>query len=88
MKARLVTDIGAPDAQPGDIEFRAYPDGEPAGYAYRCPGCGQNDWLMVDDGWQGWVLTGSADAPTLRPSILHRPCGWHGYLTDGVFEPC
>lgn len=26
------------------------------------------------------------------PSILHDPakggCGWHGYLRNGVFEPC
>lgn len=88
MKARQVTDIRAKDAQPGDIELRKYPDGQVGGYAYRCPGRGQEDWLPVDDGTQGWVLTGSSDAPTLRPSILHRPCGWHGYLTAGEFEPC
>lgn len=87
MKARLVTDIRAPDAQPGDIELRTM-NGQVGGYAYRCPGCGQEDWLNVDDGTHGWTQTGHTDAPTLWPSILHRPCGWHGYLTAGVFAPC
>ncbi len=88
MKARLVTDIRAAGAQPGDIELRAYPDGRIGGYAYRCPGCGQEDYLPVDSGAHGWALTGRTDEPTLRPSILHRPCGWHGYLTAGEFAPC
>lgn len=88
MKARLVVDIRAQDASPGDIELRRYPDGSVGGYAYRCPGCGQEDWLRVDDGTHGWTLGGLADAPTLRPSILHRTCGWHGYLTNGEFAPC
>jgi hypothetical protein len=88
MKARLVTDIRAQDSQPGDIELRKYPDGKVAGYAYRCLGCGKEDWLPVDDGTHGWTLSGQTDTPTLRPSILHLPCGWHGYLTDGVFSLC
>ena len=88
MKARQVTDIRAQDAKPGDIEFRTYPDGSVGGYAYRCPGCGQEDWLPVYGDTRGWALTGSSDAPTLRPSILHRPCGWHGYLTAGEFAAC
>lgn len=88
MKVRVVTDIRAQDAKPGDIELRKLPGGNVAGYAYRCPGCGQEDWLNVDDGTNGWALSGAIDAPTLRPSILHWPCGWHGYLTAGVFEPC
>lgn len=29
---------------------------------------------------------------SLSPSIFHRTedggCGWHGYLTNGVFTPC
>lgn len=88
MKARLVTDIRSEDSQPGDIEFRAYPDGTPGGYAYRCLGCGQEDWLPIDDGKRGWVMTGTIEQPTLRPSILHRSCGWHGYLTNGEFTIC
>jgi hypothetical protein len=87
MKARLVHDIRAPGGQPGDIEFRA-PNGEPMGFAYRCPGCGAQDWLDVGPLFSGWTWDGNADAPTLRPSILHRPCNWHGYLTAGEFAPC
>ena len=88
MKARHVTDIRAPGGQPGDIEMRSMPDGRVGGYAYRCPGCGEEDWLNVDDGTHGWTASGDVDAPTLRPSILHRPCNWHGYLTAGEFAPC
>ena len=88
MKARLVSDIRAPGGQPGDIEFRSFPDGRPGGYAYRCPGCGQEDWLNIHSSTHGWTWDGNADAPTLRPSILHRPCNWHGYLTAGEFAPC
>lgn len=86
MKARIVADIRAPDTKPGDIEYRAYPDGTPGGYAYRCPGCGQEDWLPIHPSF-GWNMAGSPDIPTLTPSILHRPCGWHGYLTNGEFLP-
>lgn len=88
MNTRLVQDIRGPDVQRGDIEHRALPDGTTAGYAYICPNCGREDWLNVDDGTWGWTMTGSIDAPTLRPSILHRPCGYHAYLTDGAFTPC
>lgn len=88
IQARLVSDIRAQGTQPGDIEFRSYPDGRPAGYGYRCPGCGQEDWLKVDDGTHGWTWDGNVEKPTLRPSILHTPCKWHGYLTAGEFVPC
>ena len=86
MKARLVTDIRADVAQPGDIEYRTYKDGTPGGYAYRCPGCGQECWLPLS-GSHAWTMTGTVESPTLQPSILHRPCGWHGYLTNGEFAP-
>lgn len=88
MKARLVLHIRTTESRPGDIEFRKYPNEEPAGYAYRCPKCGHEDWLKIDDGMNGWVWNGNIDKPTLTPSILHTSCGWHGYLTDGVFIDC
>lgn len=86
MKTRLVDDIRAAGAQPGDIELRGI-NGVPQGFAYRCPGCGEEDWLNIHSA-DGWEWNGSTDAPTLRPSILHRPCKWHGYLTAGEFVPC
>ncbi len=35
-----------------------------------------------------WAWNGNLDAPSLTPSInCQKPgCGWHGYLTDGVFK--
>lgn len=37
-----------------------------------------------------WEWNGDTIKPTLRPSILsprdHGGCGWHGYLTNGVFK--
>ncbi|WP_430707685.1 DUF6527 family protein [Nitrobacter hamburgensis] len=64
-------------------------NGEAAGYAFRCPWvCGLESWLPIDDGLRGWTWDGSRERPTLRPSVLHRSCGWHGYLTNGVWEIC
>lgn len=66
---------------------KRYEDGTPGGYAYRCPGCGSEDWLPLSRS-HAWTMTGTIESPTLWPSILHRPCGWHGYLTNGEFVPC
>ena len=38
-----------------------------------------------------WLLTGTSECPTLRPSIACGPqdnLNWHGYLTDGVLKAC
>jgi hypothetical protein len=33
-----------------------------------------------------WIWNGNAVMPTLTPSLhMSRACGWHGFLTDGVF---
>lgn len=92
VRARVVASVNAPDAAPGDVEVRTI-NGELYGYAYRCPGCGEADYLALapsdPDGWR--VTAGDALRPesvSLSPSILHRPCGWHGYLTSGVLSPC
>lgn len=89
---RVVASVMAPDAAPGDVEPRVL-GGELYGYAYRCAGCGEADYLALapstDDGWR--VTAGDPAHPegvSLSPSILHRPCGWHGHLTNGVFAPC
>jgi hypothetical protein len=67
---------------------------KPSGIGYSCAGCGKESFLPIfRDGEkkpdpQAWRWNGSKDRPTLRPSLLSRCCGWHGYLTDGTFSEC
>lgn len=36
-----------------------------------------------------WLWDGNVEKPTLSPSIKRiGGCGWHGFLTKGVFETC
>jgi hypothetical protein len=52
-----------------------------------CPGCGEAG--SPRDGAKWTIMTGSFDdvtTLTLRPSIQKHCCGWHGYLTKGVFD--
>lgn len=63
---------------------------------FVCPGgCGDIGGCRAFNGKQpeprpSWDWNGNLDKPTLRPSILSPRdsggCGWHGYLTDGVFK--
>lgn len=69
-----------------------------AGLTFVCPGgCGRRGFCHVENperdntGQAAWSWNGDRERPTLRPSILSKiplGCGWHGYLTDGVFTPC
>lgn len=58
-------------------------------FLIACPGCGQMG--TARDGAK-WRITGGSedDVTTLsvQPSILKSCCGWHGYLTNGVFISC
>ena len=85
--------------EPGDVALMVdAPGGPPTAYGFGCPGCGARSILHLGTGPAGhtWHVTaGDAADPahvTLRASILHAPqhggCGWHGYLTEGVFAPC
>jgi hypothetical protein len=67
--------------------------------ANACPGCGRVACVRVShpkpDNSNGatWdVVSGSVEDVTtlsLQPSInCTGCCGWHGYLTNGVFVPC
>jgi hypothetical protein len=69
------------------------------GYVAACPGCGQPlslDFARERPEHPQWSVTAGdplqPESVTLSPSILHDPakgaCGWHGYLRNGVFEPC
>lgn len=87
-------DGGAPngiEAEPGTCQRV-----QPNRLMFTCPGCGQ--WGGVQafpppkkpEGWE--IVRGTLDDPTtltLSPSIhCQGCCGWHGYLTDGVFTSC
>ena len=87
------------DFEPGDVTLiRESVGGPVASYGFGCPGCGARSILHIGTGPVGhtWHVTaGDAADPahvTLRASVLHDPslggCGWHGYLTNGVFTPC
>lgn len=98
-KARLVESI-TQSAEPGDCEtFNASKadGGGVAGLHFVCPGCRAIGSLPIKGRVAWTVVEGDVSRPeslTLSPSILHdNPalggrCGWHGYLTNGVFTPC
>jgi len=62
-----------------------------AGLIFVCPGCrALSSILFVSiDKHPVWSWNGSKTRPTCTPSILHNKdkggCGWHGYLTEGIF---
>lgn len=80
----------------GDYNFDFFGDEPmetPQCLSFRCPcGCGHLRQIPVGPGKvssPAWTWNGDREKPTLTPSIAcTRPCGWHGYLTDGVFKPC
>lgn len=62
---------------------------------YTCPcGCGViGDVPAIAKGVitsiNGWEWNGDFEKPTLAPSIKRMfGCGWHGFLTDGVWLTC
>lgn len=91
VKARLVDDIDAADAQPGDFEFYKSGDRYPAGMTFVCPcGCGMLGALAFrPHPSPSWEWDGNEAAPTLKPSVHIIPDGkthWHGWLTGGVWR--
>lgn len=77
------------------------PEKQFAGIGYMCPcGCGREGCLYVykkgsaKEETPGWEWDGNPDQPTLTPSIYrckktwNENCGWHGYLTKGVWISC
>ncbi len=88
------------ELEPGDaILLTSRDDKSVIGLLCSCPGCGKHlalDFVRERPDHPRWnVAAGDPSKPetlTLSPSILHDPakgaCGWHGYLTNGVFTPC
>lgn len=72
------------DQPPGSYFIAECPAGD-FGVHYVCPGCGVRDFMGVKGGdWnEGHEWDGNRESPTLKPSVLHRLCGWHGYLEEG-----
>ncbi len=62
--------------------------GNPTGESWRlcCPGCGECGSPRLKAKWTA-TEGDFADVATLTlsPSIAKSCCGWHGYLTKGVF---
>ena len=75
------------EPRPNGWAIRKYHEGEVGGIAFDCPGCGSDCWVPINTP-KGWKWDGNEESPTLTPSILNRCCGWHGYLTAGVFVSC
>lgn len=81
--------------KPGEFQYIENPKGEICGMALFCPcGCGPAGYLGFDNSDARaqdptWTWNGNLNEPTLTPSI-HRTtsCGWHGFLTDGIFKQC
>lgn len=65
-------------------------DGPIAGLNFVCPGCLRLGTIGLGPKQAAgvWEWNGDTKRPTARPSILHNSpeCGWHGWLTDGVFH--
>jgi len=60
-----------------------------AGLIFICP-CGCSTVHSIDvqppKRQNTWTWNGDVEKPTVMPSIqCNTPCGWHGYLTNGVF---
>lgn len=72
---------------PGVVDKIAF---GPDFWLLACPGCGRISAMRVGNPKPqkspSWKLK---DGKTLTPSInCTGCCGWHGYLTNGVFTPC
>jgi hypothetical protein len=80
------------DLAPGACRWARDEQSNVRNLAFACPcGCGYIGAcpLSFHPEERGWVWCGDTDLPTLTPSIkMLSPCGWHGYLKRGVFEPC
>lgn len=61
-----------------------FPESNPEIRGFYCPGCECTHHVRIESG--RWNLTGTADRPTIRPSVLCGPRTCHLFVTDGVIE--
>lgn len=85
-----------------DLSDRAGDYNEPGTYqlaedcslVLACPGCGWTSEMRVGlnhkpEAMPSWAMTQGPEGITLLPSINCKGCcGWHGYLTKGMFVSC
>jgi hypothetical protein len=91
-------DPSSPNHFPGAFKWwRREEGGPPTRLTFLCPcGCGTPAGVAVakdmnDRGGNHpvWQWDGNIEKPTITPSIqIIGGCGWHGYLTAGVFRTC
>lgn len=76
---------------PGEFAWLMDMDGERMTYMqFCCPGCGREGTISIrpSSDPESWAWDGDREKPTLSPSInCVGCCGWHAYLTKGVFGP-
>lgn len=84
---------------PGEYQFMPNDSADYiAGIIFMCPcGCGEEGRIRFsnpsdperEENYPTWTWNGDKDNPSLTPSIDRKnTCGWHGYLTNGVFKGC
>ena len=75
---------------PGAAWWSHKADGTPQVLHFVCPcGCGTEGGCPVYAGSGGWTYIGLKEMPTLQPSVrMISKCGWHGFLTNGIWTPC
>lgn len=84
----LVDDLfpdGVRDTIGGHGHFTCNEDGLYTKLTFVCHKCGHLGGIHFEPA--GWTWNGSVEKSTCTPSILHE-CGWHRYLTDGIFVEC
>jgi hypothetical protein len=90
--ATIVQQLKRGQGVAGAVQWVAAPNSKITHMKFVCPcGCGELDCIPVDQqpSEHGWTWNGDMNLPTLRPSLQRTGgCGWHGYLTDGIFKPC
>jgi hypothetical protein len=71
---------------PGD--YIVYDEENVKQITFLCPcGCGDLGSVNINQSDPYcWKWNGDKDKPTTTPSIKQLSCGWHGYLTDGIFK--
>lgn len=97
VKATVITEYPDDVAPPGSCYIPPAEGWSPESFCFACPGCQQFGHIRVGnpkpEGSPSWKIEkGTREDPatlTLSPSIhCAGCCGWHGYLTDGVFKSC